>query len=1019
MNKAYKTVWNEALGGWVAVSERERTKGKATRGGCAAAQTVDAGDGRRAPRLKHLAVSVAAATGLSMASAGAWAGDIVNCSGNTGTGSMNGGQWVSTAGNGVATGCNGGTGVGIASGNQYLQIGQIGSNAAGSITLYSPGGITLNGTTDLNKHKITGVQDGLIGANSMDAINGGQLFKITGSLASISTGLLNSLSTSLSTAQSGVNSLSTGLVATNSNLASLSTSVGNGINSLSTGLAGAQTSIGSLSTGLSNAVQYDPNSNRTRVTLGGASATAPVKLTNVAPGVNATDAVNFGQFGSLSTSASTGIFTVQSRVNSLSTGFASVSTGISTLSTTLVGANSTLGSLSTSTSTSVGALTTSVTGAQSGVNSLSTGLANLNNGLAAISSSVPHYVSVTGDGTTTQGNYANDGARAPNSVAIGANAVVDASAAGGVALGYNATAGHAGSVALGSNAVTAAARPTGNAPITIAGISYGSFAGNNATQVVSVGGGVVGGQAVTRQITNVAAGQLNAASTDAVNGSQLYQVASAVGTLSTSASTGIATALSGVGSLSTGIVGLNSSIGSLSTSTSTSIGALSSQLTTVDSRIGSLSTGLTTTNSNVAAISTSLSGSRHYVSVNDGGTHVGNYDNVGAQAANSVAIGPNAVVSASASGAVALGYGASAGDANAVALGANAVTRAAVPTASAQVGGITYSGFAGASPGGVVSVGGGTVGGQVVTRQIVNVAAGQVAQTSTDAINGSQLYAVANEVATLSTTLANTNVTLASISTGVGGGGGGNNGGGNNNGGVGGNGNTGTSQGGGSSASGNGGSSYGNNSTASGDGSSSYGSGSTASGTNGTAIGSHSTASGDGSTAVGAGAVASGVHGKADGYLATASGNNSTALGANATASGANAVALGAGSIADQDNTVSLGSPGHERRLTNVAPGINGTDAVNMNQLNAVQSSITDVARRAYSGIAAATALTMIPEVDPGKKIAVGIAGGGYQGYGASALGVNVRLTENIKMKAGVGISAAGQAYGGGVSYQW
>ncbi|MBE0624188.1 MAG: YadA-like family protein, partial [Burkholderiales bacterium] len=42
-----------------------------------------------------------------------------------------------------------------------------------------------------------------------------------------------------------------------------------------------------------------------------------------------------------------------------------------------------------------------------------------------------------------------------------------------------------------------------------------------------------------------------------------------------------------------------------------------------------------------------------------------------------------------------------------------------------------------------------------------------------------------------------------------------------------------------------------------------------------------------------------------------------------------------------------------------------------------------------------------------------------FQGYAASALGVNVRLTENIKMKAGVGISAAGQAYGGGMSYQW
>ncbi|MCA8306867.1 YadA C-terminal domain-containing protein, partial [Burkholderia seminalis] len=76
-------------------------------------------------------------------------------------------------------------------------------------------------------------------------------------------------------------------------------------------------------------------------------------------------------------------------------------------------------------------------------------------------------------------------------------------------------------------------------------------------------------------------------------------------------------------------------------------------------------------------------------------------------------------------------------------------------------------------------------------------------------------------------------------------------------------------------------------------------------------------------------------------------------------------------------------------------------------------------ASRAYSGIAAATALTMIPEVDPGKTIAVGIGGGSYQGYAASALGASVRFTDNLKAKIGVGISAQGTTYGAGVSYQW
>ncbi len=56
--------------------------------------------------------------------------------------------------------------------------------------------------------------------------------------------------------------------------------------------------------------------------------------------------------------------------------------------------------------------------------------------------------------------------------------------------------------------------------------------------------------------------------------------------------------------------------------------------------------------------------------------------------------------------------------------------------------GTTFSGFAGAAPGGVVSVG--SAGHE---RQIQNVAAGQITATSTDAVNGSQLYAVASAVA--------------------------------------------------------------------------------------------------------------------------------------------------------------------------------------------------------------------------------------------------------------------------------
>ncbi|MCP2085632.1 UNVERIFIED_ORG: autotransporter adhesin [Paraburkholderia sediminicola] len=152
------------------------------------------------------------------------------------------------------------------------------------------------------------------------------------------------------------------------------------------------------------------------------------------------------------------------------------------------------------------------------------------------------------------------------------------------------------------------------------------------------------------------------------------------------------------------------------------------------------------------------------------------------------------------------------------------------------------------------------------------------------------------------------------------------------------------------------------------------------------------------------------------GPAASATGSDSIAMGGGAQASGDNSVALGAGSVADQANTVSVGSPGNERRITNVADGQGPTDAVNMRQF---QQGIGSVARNAYSGVAAATALTMIPDVDPGKTIAVGVGTGNYKGYQAVSLGMSARITQNLKIKAGAGMSSADTTYGVGAAYQW
>ena len=92
---------------------------------------------------------------------------------------------------------------------------------------------------------------------------------------------------------------------------------------------------------------------------------------------------------------------------------------------------------------------------------------------------------------------------------------------------------------------------------------------------------------------------------------------------------------------------------------------------------------------------------------------------------------------------IAIGNKANASTANSIALGADSTTRSATSVTSATVAGHTYGGFAGTSPVGSVSVG--KAGEE---RQIHNVAAGKISADSTDAVNGSQLYSVANDLQT-------------------------------------------------------------------------------------------------------------------------------------------------------------------------------------------------------------------------------------------------------------------------------
>ena len=89
-----------------------------------------------------------------------------------------------------------------------------------------------------------------------------------------------------------------------------------------------------------------------------------------------------------------------------------------------------------------------------------------------------------------------------------------------------------------------------------------------------------------------------------------------------------------------------------------------------------------------------------------------------------------------------------------------------------------------------------------------------------------------------------------------------------------------------------------------------------------------------------------------------------------------------------------MGSAGAERTISNVAPGIFGTDAVNLNQLQ-------DTEKKLSSGIAAAMAFTT-PTITAGKSNGIALGAANYNGATAMSLNLAHKFTEEIIATAGV-----------------
>ncbi|MDG2944695.1 YadA-like family protein [Exercitatus varius] len=146
------------------------------------------------------------------------------------------------------------------------------------------------------------------------------------------------------------------------------------------------------------------------------------------------------------------------------------------------------------------------------------------------SNATGNFSTALGDTTTASGLRSvavgiDANATATNAVAVGDSAF--AGSQGALALGFGAQANSAHSVALGEGSIATAGVDTDSA--TVNGLTYGGFAGSHVNSTLSVGH-----DNQYRQIQKVAAGQVTATSTDAINGSQLYATQGVIGNVAKS-----------------------------------------------------------------------------------------------------------------------------------------------------------------------------------------------------------------------------------------------------------------------------------------------------------------------------------------------------------------------------------------------------------------------------------------------------------------------------------------------------
>ncbi|WP_143555406.1 ESPR-type extended signal peptide-containing protein [Snodgrassella alvi] len=578
--------------------------------------------------------------------------------------------------------------------------------------------------------KITNVAAGQLADNSTDAVNAGQLYQVSTSSAS---GI-----TSLSTAVSRVGDMAN----VNGNISTLSSSVAD------------------LK---SDALQWKKNTDGSGAYDASHGTNQAQKITNVADGqlINgSTDAVNAGQLYQVSTSSASGITSLSTAALSTTGKLNTVSSNVSALQSDALqwknnadgsGAydashgtnqaqkitNVAAGQLADDSTDAVNAsqLYQVSTSSASGITSLSTAALNTTGKLNTVSSNVSalqsdalQWKKNTDGSGAYDASHGTTQAQKITNVAAGQLADGSTDAVNASQLYQVSTSSASGITSLS----TAALSTTGKLNTVSNNVSaLQSDALQWKNNVNGIGGfyDASHGTNQAQKITNVAAGQLADNSTDAVNAGQLYQVS----TSSASGITSLSTAVSRVGDMAN----VNGNISTLSSSVA-------------DLKSDALQWKKNTDGSGAYDASHGTNQAQKITNVADGQLINGSTDAVNAGQLYQVS-------TSSASGITSLSTAAlsTTGKLNTVSSNVSALQSDALQWKNNADGSGAYDASHGTNQ----------------AQKITNVAAGQLADDSTDAVNASQLYQVstssASGITSLSTAALNTTGKLNTVSNNV------------------------------------------------------------------------------------------------------------------------------------------------------------------------------------------------------------------------------------------------------------